>query len=76
MKTKIKSILMILCVSAVVIFGIYFASCRNGKSVQFVEDVAYESAVYSDMVLEESVSLRTSNTALMAKGFDGSSNTM
>ena len=59
MKTKIKSILMILCVSAVVIFGLYFASCRNGEKLQFAKSSSYESAVYSDTVVEESASFRS-----------------
>ena len=60
MKDKMKSILMIVGVSAVVLFGLYFASCRNGEKLQFAKSVDYESAVYSDAVVEESASFRSS----------------
>lgn len=59
MKDKMKSILMIVGVSAVVLFGLYFASCRNGEKLQFAKSVDYESAVYSDTVVEESASFRS-----------------
>ena len=54
-----KSILMIVGVSAVVLFGLYFASCRNGEKLQFAKSVDYESAVYSDAIVEESASFRS-----------------
>jgi len=59
MKDKMKSILMIVGVSAVVLFGLYFASCRNGEKLQFAKSVDYESAVYSDAIVEESASFRS-----------------
>ena len=59
MKDKMKSILMIVGVSAVVLFGLYFASCRNGEKLQFAKSASYESAVYSDTVVEESASFRS-----------------
>lgn len=59
MKDKMKSILMIVGVSAVVLFGLYFASCKNKGVVQFAKSASYESAVYSDTVVEESASFRS-----------------
>lgn len=64
MKDKMKSVLMILGVTAVVILGLYFAGCKNKGVVQFAKSASYESAVYSDMVLEESVSTRNSNVMM------------
>ena len=54
MKDKMKSILMIVGVSAVVLFGLYFASYRNGEKLQFTKSASYESAVYSDTVVDQS----------------------
>ena len=56
-----KSVLMILGVSAVVILGLYFAGCKNKGVVQFAKS---ESAVYSDAIMEESVSVRNSNVMM------------
>ena len=59
-----KSVLMILGVSAVVILGLYFAGCKNKGVVQFAKSASYESAVYSDAIMEESVSVRNSNVMM------------
>lgn len=64
MKDKMKSVLMILGVSAVVILGLYFAGCKNKGVVQFAKSASYESAVYSDAIMEESVSVRNSNVMM------------
>ena len=64
MKDKMKSVLMILGVAAVVILGLYFAGCKNKGVVQFAKSASYESAVYSDAVMEESVSVRNSNVMM------------
>lgn len=64
MKDKMKSILMILGVAAVVILGLYFAGCKNKGVVQFAKSASYESAVYSDAIMEESVSVRNSNVMM------------
>ena len=64
MKDKMKSVLMILGVSAVVILGLYFAGCKNKGVVQFAKSASYESAVYSDALMEESVSTRNSNVMM------------
>lgn len=61
MKDKMKSVLMILGVAAVVILGLYFAGCKNKGVVQFSKS---ESAVYSDAIMEESVSVRNSNVMM------------
>ena len=59
-----KSVLMILGVTAVVILGLYFAGCKNKGVVQFAKSASYESAVYSDAIMEESVSVRNSNVMM------------
>ena len=59
-----KSVLMILGVAAVVILGLYFAGCKNKGVVQFAKSASYESAVYSDAIMEESVSVRNSNVMM------------
>lgn len=59
-----KSVLMILGVSAVVILGLYFVGCKNKGVVQFAKSASYESAVYSDAIMEESVSVRNSNVMM------------
>ena len=59
-----KSVLMILGVAAVVILGLYFAGCKNKGVVQFAKSASYESAVYSDALMEESVSTRNSNVMM------------
>lgn len=59
-----KSVLMILGVAAVVILGLYFAGCKNKGVVQFAKSASYESAVYSDAIMEESVSTRNSNVMM------------
>ena len=64
MKDKMKSVLMILGVAAVVILGLYFAGCKNKGVVQFAKSASYESAVYSDAIMEESVSTRNSNVMM------------
>ena len=64
MKDKMKSVLMILGVAAVVILGLYFAGCKNKGVVQFAKSASYESAVYSDAIMEESVSVRNSNVMM------------
>lgn len=64
MKDKMKSVLMILGVSAVVILGLYFVGCKNKGVVQFAKSASYESAVYSDAIMEESVSVRNSNVMM------------
>ena len=64
MKDKMKSVLMILGVAAVVILGLYFAGCKNKGVVQFAKSASYESAVYSDALMEESVSTRNSNVMM------------
>ena len=64
MKDKMKSVLMILGVSAVVILGLYFAGCKNKGVVQFAKSASYEPAVYSDALIEESVSTRNSNVMM------------
>ena len=56
-----KLVLMILGVTAVVILGLYFAGCKNKGVVQFAKS---ESAVYSDAIMEESVSVRNSNVMM------------
>lgn len=61
MKDKMKLVLMILGVTAVVILGLYFAGCKNKGVVQFAKS---ESAVYSDAIMEESVSVRNSNVMM------------
>ena len=64
MKDKMKSVLMILGVAAVVSLGLYFAGCKNKGVVQFAKSASYESAVYSDAIMEESVSVRNSNVMM------------
>lgn len=64
MKDKMKSVLVILGVAAVVILGLYFAGCKNKGVVQFAKSASYESAVYSDAIMEESVSVRNSNVMM------------
>ena len=59
-----KSVLVILGVAAVVILGLYFAGCKNKGVVQFAKSASYESAVYSDAIMEESVSVRNSNVMM------------
>ena len=59
-----KSVLVILGVAAVVILGLYFAGCKNKGVVQFAKSASYESAVYSDALMEESVSTRNSNVMM------------
>lgn len=65
MKEKLKSALIIGGISLVVIFGIYFAGCKNDKGI-------FEAATYSDMVATESVALRSSKSMMMSNGVNSS----
>ena len=64
MKEKLKSSLIIAGISVVVILGLYFAGCKNGSPMEFGKSDLYKSAVYSDALMEESVSVRNSNVMM------------
>ena len=64
MKEKLKSTLIIAGISVVVILGLYFAGCKNGSPMELGKSDLYKSAVYSDALMEESVSVRNSNVMM------------
>ena len=64
MKEKLKSSLIIAGISVVVIFGFYFAGCKNGNPMEFAKNEVYTAKGFSDTLMEESVSVRNSNVMM------------
>lgn len=64
MKEKLKSILIIAGISIIVIFGLVFGACGKDNLVSQEKSVVVESVMYDDAVLEESFSLRTTNSTI------------
>lgn len=64
MKEKLKSSLIIAGISVVVIFGFYFAGCKNGNPMEFAKNEVYTAKGFSDALMEESVSVRNSNVMM------------